>query len=99
MASLGAAGDLLDSLRAYDPLWAHLSDVPDERRRPFARTIVFDALRTARSDGVSARERALAERAAEHLRLDPTFVVAIENQLEIERAVREARMHLLAPVR
>lgn len=99
MASLGAPDDLLEELRAYDPTWAHLSDVLDERLRPFARTIVFDALRTASADGISTRERALAERAAEHFRLDPTFVVALENQLEVETAVREARMHLLAPLR
>lgn len=99
MASLRAPEDLLEELRAYDPRWAHLSDVLDDRLRPFARTIVFDALRTARADGVSTRERTIAERAAEHLRLDPTFVIALENQLEMETAVREARMHLLAPVR
>ena len=99
MAALGAPQELLEELRAYDPRWAHLSDVLDERLQPFARMIVFDALRTARADGVSGRERALAERAAEHLRLDPTFVVALESQLEVEAALREARMHLLAPVR
>lgn len=99
MAALRAPGDLLEEFRSYDPRWAHLSDVLDDRLKPFARTIVFDALRTARADGISTRERTIAERAAEHLRLDPTFVIALENHLEVETAVREARMHLLAPVR
>ena len=99
MKASGAPDDLVEDFLKFDPRFAQLSDVLDERLRPFARTIVFDALRTARADGVSLRERVIAERAAEQLRLDAGLVAAMENQLEVETAVREARLHLLAPLR
>lgn len=99
MRSLGAPDDLVEEFLKFDPAESRLDDHVDDRLRAFSRTIVFDAIRTARADGVTARERALAERAADRLHLDATFVVALENQLEVEAAVREARMHLLAPLR
>lgn len=97
--SVGTPDDVLEEFLKFDPRYARLEEIVDDRLRPFARSILFDALRTARADGVSAHERARAVRAADRLGLGSDFVVALENQLDVEAALREARMHLLAPLR
>lgn len=97
--TVGTPDDVLEEFLKLDTKYTRLEEVLDDRLRPFARGILFDALRTARADGVTAHERARAMRAADRLGLAPDFVVALENQLDVEAAVREARLHLLAPLR
>lgn len=97
--AMGMPEDAIEEVLKFDVVGAKLDEIVDARLRPYAAVIVYEGLRVARADGVSPRERELAERAAQKLGMDPTFVTAVENQIELEAAVREARMSLLQPVR
>lgn len=80
----------------FDPVGKRIEDFVDASIRPYARMMIFDAIRAARVDGFSSQERAIAQRAATKLGLDATFVVAMENQIRTEDALRDARFRLLA---
>lgn len=95
--TVGAPDEAIEKALKFDPVGERIEDHIDASLRPYARLIVFDAMRCARVDGYHERERALARRAAEKLQLDDGFVVAMENQLQLEDAAREARLALLRP--
>lgn len=96
MHMLGAPRDLLAEFLRFRPGVAELGQVVDARMKPFAKAALYLGLRVARADGVSPRERHLAEQAAKLLGLDAAFVVALENQLRTEDALREGRIRVLS---
>jgi uncharacterized membrane protein YebE (DUF533 family) len=69
------------------------SQVPPSLRK----VVLYDAILVARCDGFGDSERAAAQRWAAALQLDPGLVTEIEQHLEKEAAVRDARIRLLAP--
>lgn len=93
--SAGTPDDVLEEFLDFDAVHGKLGDYVDDKLGPYARGIVFDGIRTARADGYHDKERAMAQRAAKDFGLDPSFVVALENQLSAEDALRSARFRLL----
>lgn len=91
----GMTDEGVEAIVKFDPVGKRIEDFVDASLRPYARMMLFDAIRAARVDGFSSQERAIADRAATKLGLDPTFVVALENQIRTEDALREARFTLL----
>lgn len=94
MRMLGAPRDLLEELLRFEPATAKIGEIVDARMKPFAKAVLLFGLRVARADGISPRERGLAEQGAKLLGLDASFVTALECQLRTEDALREARIKL-----
>lgn len=92
----GLPPEAVEAMVKFDPVGKRIEDYVDERMEPYTRLILFDAIRAARVDGFRDRERETAQRAARKLGLEPTFVVAMENQIRTEDALRDARYRLLA---
>lgn len=97
--AMGTPRDAIEEALKIDYQSVPFEQVFDGRLRPYARLAVYCALRAARADGVSDSERDMARKAARRFGLDDTFVTAIVNQIDVESAVRDARIELLAPLR
>lgn len=61
------------------------------------RTILYDSILVARSDGFADKERAEAARIAKRLGLGPEVVTAIEAHLDVEDGLYRARTRLALP--
>lgn len=95
--ALGAPPPAIEEVMKWDPRATPLEDLIDASTRPFARMVLYDAVRCAASDGFAEGERRLAVKAAKLLDLDPGLVPWVEGVIELEHAARRARMKLLSP--
>ena len=93
--SVGVPEDVTQESLKFDPVGQRIEDHVDATLQPYARLIVFDALRAAHADGLHQKEEKMARRAAAALQLGEAFSVAVLNQLHVEEAVRQARLTLL----
>lgn len=94
--ALGAEETEVEALKGFDPAKARIGTILDATTRPFARTILYDALRVARADKVSPPERDAAARMAKRLELDASIVPGIEGLLGIEDALNALRIRMLS---
>jgi tellurite resistance protein len=94
----GASDALLEEFQRFDYANADLGQFLDRETRPLARMMLYDAVRVARADGVSPKEREKAIQMAKELGVEPNIVPAIEGLLGIEDSLNAARIRLLSPV-
>jgi tellurite resistance protein len=93
---MGAPPEMREEFAKFDAVDARLEDFLDENVRPVARIVLLDAIRVSRADGFAEKERALAKRGARRLGIEESWVDAMEAQLVVEDAIREARVLALA---
>lgn len=95
---LGATDAMLEQWQKFDYRGQRMDALLDKATQPYARIVLYDAIRVARSDGVQTLERDALVRMAKVLRIDPAHVPAIEALLGIEDALNAARIRVLSPV-
>lgn len=81
----------------FDPRSEKLETYLTPEVRPYARVILYDAVRCAASDGFAENERRLAHRAAKLLGQPADLVPWIEGVIMLEETTRQARLRLLSP--
>jgi hypothetical protein len=103
LAAMGAPSDVRQILRTWDWKSGRLEDlVPalsadPENPGEIVAAFLYDAIRVSRADGYSEKERAAVARAARTLGIGPTTVIAVEQLVEAEAALRKLRLALLNP--
>lgn len=95
--AFGVPPSVLEEVMKFDPRSEKLETVLTPEVRPYARVILYDAVRCAASDGFSEKERQMAHKAAKLLGVEPSVVPWVETTLQLENDVRHARIRLLAP--
>ncbi|HVL49195.1 MAG TPA: hypothetical protein VM889_11610 [Candidatus Thermoplasmatota archaeon] len=108
--SVGERGWFRSTLRAYgmlppaieqllnqDPGSHDVADALDATLRPLARVVLYEAMHTARADGLAGSERERAVIMAERLGLDAGVVAGLEGIILLEDALRSARVRVLSP--
>jgi tellurite resistance protein len=85
----------LEEAMKFDPRSVPLGEVVKHVPPAARRNLLYESILVARSDGFAEPERRAAQRMARELGVDPAFVDAVESHLEIEDAVRRARIRLL----
>lgn len=92
----GASPEALEELRRFDFEHAKLEDYLKNDDRVPKRALLYDAIRVSHADGVYAEaERAAVRDAADLLGIDEPSVIALEGMVELEAALRKARVRLI----
>lgn len=95
MASFGVPPQGLDAFRAFDPEGKRLEDTLPKEHRSMIRHFIYDAIKVARVDGYHEKEREAVRKAAALTGVSESVVIAIEGLIDIEDALRTARLKLL----
>lgn len=91
----GASSDMIEEWEDFDYRRANLNRILGAGTKPFARVILFDALRVARADKVGPKEHRAAQRMAKKLGVNAEIVGTLEHLLDADKALHGARMRLL----
>ena len=95
MIALGIPADAAGRLREFDPKGKTLEGLIPPRYRTMGRHFIYDAIKVAAVDGYHDDERAAVRRFGKILEVDESVIVAIEGLVEVEAALRSARIRLL----
>jgi uncharacterized tellurite resistance protein B-like protein len=93
----GTSDETIKQLEKFDWKVSKLEDVLTPSLKPLGRSMLYDAIRIASSDGYHEGEKAAARKAAKLIGIDEHTVKQIEGMIEAEAGLREARIALLNP--
>jgi hypothetical protein len=94
--TLGASTASIDELRRFDFEHARLEDFLRADDKFPRRALLYECIRVSRADEVYAEsERAAVLDAADLLGIDEDTVVALEGMVEMDQALRRARVRLM----
>lgn len=95
--AFGVPNEVLEGVMKFDPRGEKLETYLTPAVKPYARVILYDALRCAASDGFTEKERQMTRKAAKLLGVDASIVPWMESVYLMENDVRQARIQLLSP--
>lgn len=94
---MGVSQDVLEHLAGFDASRVQLEPLVAGLPAPLRRIVLYGAVMMSAGDGFAVIERASVRRLADALELEPTLVDLFLQQLQLEEAVRQARLRLVMP--
>jgi uncharacterized membrane protein YebE (DUF533 family) len=94
---LGMSADGLETMLSFDYRSVDLGTAAALVPATLRKVLLYEAILVARVDGFAERERETARRWAAALGLDQSMVARIEEHIEREDGLRDARIELLTP--